>query len=274
MAVADIRLFNVNQFPYLEVERPFILGTAEEKWKPTISHIFVEIMHQKGILQRLYTQNIDGLYSALNIPTHKIVNLHGSISKIECEFCKTPYPLQKFREEVQSKIRNIYDSTDTTSPATSSNICCARCKKPRVKPATVMFGSDLPSSVWSSLQEDFPANVDLLIIAGTSLTVSPACNIVTMVSKTTPRLLINQELVGSDLGLYFSPPSSSEPSSDLFLAGDCDAEFLKLAQQVGWLENVYASRGRFCDASAEAVEKAWQDMVDNKGEVGYDLIVM
>ncbi len=34
--VVDIDLFRKNQFPYLEVRRPFILGTKEKKWKLTL----------------------------------------------------------------------------------------------------------------------------------------------------------------------------------------------------------------------------------------------
>lgn len=34
--VVNIDLFRNNQFPYLEVRRPYILGTKEKKWKLTI----------------------------------------------------------------------------------------------------------------------------------------------------------------------------------------------------------------------------------------------
>ena len=60
-AVVDIDLFKHNQFPYLEVRRPFILGTAEQKWKATLSHFFTRLCHDKEKLSRVYTQNIDGL---------------------------------------------------------------------------------------------------------------------------------------------------------------------------------------------------------------------
>ena len=41
---------------YLELRRPFILGLAEGKWKPTLSHYFLRLCHEKGLLKRLYTQ--------------------------------------------------------------------------------------------------------------------------------------------------------------------------------------------------------------------------
>ena len=41
--VVDIDLFRKNQFPYLEVRRPFILGTKEKKWKLTLGMYFIKI---------------------------------------------------------------------------------------------------------------------------------------------------------------------------------------------------------------------------------------
>ena len=36
-------LFRENTFPYLEVRRPFILGIAEQRWKPTVAHFFARV---------------------------------------------------------------------------------------------------------------------------------------------------------------------------------------------------------------------------------------
>lgn len=122
--VVDIGLFSVNQFPYLEVRRPFILGTIARQWKPTLTHVFYKLLYEKSLLQRLYTQNIDGLDHHVGIPAEKIVDVHGTISSMSCESCKTPYPTDEFKVDVETKIRNIYDSTDSSAPNKSSNIFC------------------------------------------------------------------------------------------------------------------------------------------------------
>ena len=55
-------IFSQNAFPFFEARRPFILGTAEQKWKATLAHRFTELLPIKtGKLTRIYTQNIDGL---------------------------------------------------------------------------------------------------------------------------------------------------------------------------------------------------------------------
>merc|ERR1719401_283250 len=60
-AVVMKEMFFANQFPYMEVRRPFILGTQKQQWKATLSHWFMKFLADEGLLTRLFTQNIDGL---------------------------------------------------------------------------------------------------------------------------------------------------------------------------------------------------------------------
>jgi len=88
VTVVERGMFLRNPFPYLEVRRPFILGTQERRWRATISHRFIELLHSKaGKLTRLYTQNIDGLDYQTGLPHDHIVPVHGSIGSVACEVC-------------------------------------------------------------------------------------------------------------------------------------------------------------------------------------------
>ena len=113
--VVDWDLFRVNQLPYLEVRRSFILGTAAHRWQPTLAHVFILLLHEKGLLQRHYTQNIDGLDHQLSpqLPAEKIVNVHGSLAHVHCEFCGHVEDMAAFQHKVRTQIRNIYDANDT-----------------------------------------------------------------------------------------------------------------------------------------------------------------
>ena len=64
-AVVDIDLFSQNPFPYLEVRRPFILGTQLKKWKPTLGHFFIKVLADKGKLRRLYSQVLPPVRTSL-----------------------------------------------------------------------------------------------------------------------------------------------------------------------------------------------------------------
>lgn len=132
--VVNKDMFRRNQFPYLEVRRPFILGTIERAWKPTLTHFFFKVMDDKGLLRRIYTQNIDGLDYHTEIPSERIVSVHGSISSMSCEECLAPYPTNEFKDALVKNIKNIYKAEDTEAPKVSSNIFCKACNKAMVKP--------------------------------------------------------------------------------------------------------------------------------------------
>lgn len=239
-------IFSQNAFPYLEVRRPFILGTAESKWKATIAHRFMELLHTKtGKLTRVYTQNIDGLDRQCHaIPADKIVPVHGTLSRVACEGCGASMEFDTFCQQVRTNIKDIY-KVDPEAPASSSPIPCPKCGQALVKPTTVLFGRSLPSEFFDAIQKDLPS-VDLLIIAGTSLVVSPANSVAYRVPDTTTRVVVNMEPVGQDLGIEYSSFSMDDdgegedpsPSRDLFLQGSCDAIFLELIEHLGWMDDL------------------------------------
>ena len=93
---------------------------------------------------------------------------------------------------------------------------------------------------------DFPNNVDLLIIAGTSLTVGPANQLVYETYKHVPQILINNELVGDNFDWK---------TKDLFLQGGCDEGFLILAKELDWLNDLNELKYLLCPNSAEKLDQ-------------------
>ena len=95
------------------------------------------------------TQNIDGLHQKSG--SSKVLELHGSIVKIKCSVCD-------YKEEILTEISNL------------PPLCkCGNILRPDV----VWFGESLPQDVWQNAM-NFANKCDLMIIAGTSLVVSPA----------------------------------------------------------------------------------------------------
>ena len=95
------------------------------------------------------TQNIDGLHQKAG--SSNVLELHGSIVKIKCTVCD-------FKDELLTEFSNL------------PPLCkCGNILRPDV----VWFGEPLPQDVWQ--KAIIHANqCDLMIIAGTSLVVSPA----------------------------------------------------------------------------------------------------
>ena len=113
--------------------------------------------------------------------------------------------------------------------------------------------------------------VDLLIVAGTSLVVSPANSVVHQVSDECVRLIVNREQVGEELGVVYgereAPDAVLRGVRDVFGEGECDAVFLELARLLGWLHELQAfeadlppqSRTLLQRAVAEARQKEEQN---------------
>jgi len=260
--VVNKQLFRVNQFCYLELRRPFILGIAETKWKATITHWFIYTCHQKGLLRRLYTQNIDGLDFQTPLPEDKILGVHGTMGQIGCEDCGASCPILEFNEKVRKNIKDIY-KMDPTAPEESTQILCEHCGKPGVKPRTVLFGSRLPDKFSKYLSEDFPLCCELLIVAGTSLTVSPANQLPVVVAKITPRLLVNRDPVGKELGILYG----DESIRDIYASQDCDSVFLYLAYKLGWLEDLKENFEQMAPLSQQLI----RDLEEKKIIPGFEL---
>lgn len=168
----------------------------------------------------------------MGIPPEKIINVHGTLGKIVCEDCNSEYPMDQFLIQLQKNIKDIY-GIDLEAPKESKNINCLKCGKPRVKPATVLYGSSLPNDFFVFSGQDFPHHVDLLLVIGTSLTVSPANMLVVGVSDDCKRVIINMEKVGESLGIDYSPNAER----DYFLSGTCSEGVTKLVEALGWTED-------------------------------------
>jgi NAD-dependent SIR2 family protein deacetylase len=47
-------------------------------YQPTTTHLFLRLLHEKGLLLRVFTQNIDGLEEQAGLPEEMVVPAHGS----------------------------------------------------------------------------------------------------------------------------------------------------------------------------------------------------
>lgn len=221
---ADIAYFRSNPAPFYALAHELYPG----RYKPTISHYFLRLISDKGLLLKLFTQNIDCLERAAGVPSDKIVEAHGSFATQRCIECRTPYPDNLMREAV--KEREV--------PHCSESQCNGL-----VKPDIVFFGEALPENFHRN--KTVPCEADLVIVMGTSLTVQPFASLPELCDQEVPRVLLNREHVGS-LGCR---------ADDVLILDDCDAGVRKLASALGWLDQLQAlSRIEDFDELAPAQE--------------------
>lgn len=228
-------MFLQNPLPCLELQREFILGTRDQRWKATLAHRFIELLHTKtGKLVRHYTQNIDGLEDQCALlPRDKVIAVHGSMDRAECARCGSEADFDEFCDRVQNQIKDLSGKCPT-APKDSTPIDCKVCGYSAMKPSIVLFRSSLPKEFFENVPKDIQ-DVDLLIVMGTSLRVAPASGLVQQVPKSAMRLLVNREEAGGHLGMIFDKNIATR---DYFAQGECDAVMLELMDHLGWIEDL------------------------------------
>jgi NAD-dependent histone deacetylase SIR2 len=204
-AVFDIAYFRNRPEPFYVLAQELYPG----KFHPTVSHAFIALLAEKGLLQMLFTQNIDCLERAAGVPADKIVEAHGSFATQRCIECKVEFPDDDMREHI---VRGDVPR-------------CKNCMG-LVKPDITFFGEALPRAF--SEKSHNTAMADLVLIIGTSLTVYPFASLPDMAREKAPRVLFNMEKVGS-LGSRVD---------DVLELGSCDNGIRKLAKLLGWTDEL------------------------------------
>jgi NAD-dependent histone deacetylase SIR2 len=86
-AVFSIEYFRENPEPFYTLAKELYPG----KFRPTITHSFIRLLHEKGLLLKLFTQNIDCLEREAGIPDDKIIEAHGYVLSVAAAMC-APVP--------------------------------------------------------------------------------------------------------------------------------------------------------------------------------------
>ncbi len=79
-AVFELDYFRERPQPFYILAKELYPGN----FKPTLCHYFIRLLHQKCLLVRHFTQNIDTLERIAGVPGDKIVEAHGSFASAHC----------------------------------------------------------------------------------------------------------------------------------------------------------------------------------------------
>ncbi len=126
--------------------------------QPNKGHFALAQLEQEGKLQCIITQNIDHLHEMAG--SKNVYHLHGTIMMNHCVNCGHAYPLKVLEEKLGQGDLPLCD------------VCSGI-----LKPDVTLYEESLPDEAWSRSMAAV-AKADMLIIAGTSLTVYPAAYIV------------------------------------------------------------------------------------------------
>ena len=138
------------------------------KYEPNIAHLKLAELEKKGKLKAVITQNIDGLHQKAG--SQNVLELHGSVLRNYCMKCGKFYNAE-------------FVFTSKEVPRCS----CGGV----IKPDVVLYEEALNDEI---LNKSISAirNADLMIVAGTSLTVYPASGLINFYNGS-KLVLINRE---------------------------------------------------------------------------------
>lgn len=157
-------------------------------YEPNIAHLKISELQQARNVS-VITQNIDGLHEKAG---SKVVDtIHGTMNKWYCVGCLHDLFIP---EDV---LDGNYDNLNGVPK-------CPLCGGEFIiRPDITLYGEGLPGLEWANAQLHVGAS-DLLIIVGTSLTVSPA-NQIPYYASTSKTVIINKEPIwlDKDAGLVF-----------------------------------------------------------------------
>ncbi len=123
-------------------------------FRPNVTHKVLAKWEAEGKLSAVVTQNIDGLHQKAG--SRKVYELHGSVLRNYCVRCRKFYPAEYVRDTIGVP-----------------KCACGG----TVKPDVVLYEESLDQD---TVQKSVMAlrSADLLIVAGTSLTVYPAAGLI------------------------------------------------------------------------------------------------
>jgi len=149
---------------------------------PNSAHLFIAEIEKWGKLHGVITQNVDNLHQQAGNSDRLVIELHGTMEKVNCLICKTTYNKEIIIERIKKGEK---------APR------CSYCSG-ILKPGIVLFGEDMPA-VEMERAKNRAVTCDLCISIGSSLVVYPAAHIPFVARQQGARLvIINQDDTHAD----------------------------------------------------------------------------
>jgi len=221
-------------------------GVPYEKLRPTYTHEALCKLVQMGLVKHIISQNGDGLHGLSGIPEKKLSELHGNVFVEKCEKCGTRYdrPFYVLDDHASLYYEELDDFGSTTLKkprhAKQCELCglChrtgRRCKKQKgckgqLIDTIINFRDNLEEEIFSTAQEH-AQSCDLMLCLGTTMTVSPANELVEMGRIPLRIVVCNRQKTDVDKLCVLKDSSGQQLGSRVF--GDCDILISKVMQHL------------------------------------------
>ncbi len=200
MEVASLTTFRRQPELFFEWLRP--LASHLLQAEPNSAHHTLAQLEKYNHLETIITQNIDGLHQRAG--SVNVLQVHGTLETLTCRGCY---------QQVSSDgyVKPFIEGG--TVPH------CTYCGD-YLKPDVVLFEEQLPAQIWLKAQRTAEA-CDLMIVAGTSLIVSPVAQLPERAKKQ-----------GAQLIIVNKSPTYMDTQADILIPGDVAEILPEIAARV------------------------------------------
>jgi len=200
MEVATIYAFRQNPARFFNWIQP--LAASIHYARPNPAHAALAHLEQTGIIQLVITQNIDGLHQRAG--STQVAEVHGHIREATCLSCYLVVPSELYQAQVA---------------ANGAVPHCPRCNGV-LKPNVTLFGEALPAPAML-VAVQATRKCDVMLIAGSSLEVSPAADL--------PELALGH---GARLVIVNLSDTHLDRRADVLIRGDVADILPRIAEQI------------------------------------------
>lgn len=150
---------------------------------PNDSHYALTSLMNESFIQNIITQNVDNLHIKAGTPRDKLLELHGSLYKVECMECEAQTDRHQFQHRIHARnpdwnilLRRdnkinpdgdvelpagvVYDDFDIPP--------CQTCGSQKMKPNVVFFGENIKQQV-TELAQAWVKQASAVLVIGSSL---------------------------------------------------------------------------------------------------------
>ena len=173
MEVASLSAFRYYPMRFYDWIRPFVKSLFQAE--PNLAHLALSRLEDGGRLQSVITQNIDALHQKAGSKT--VVEVHGTYQSLTCLGCY---------KQIQAAYEFLVEFIDQEQIPH-----CPDCGN-LLKPDIILYEEQLPSDIWRLARQEI-TSCDLLLVLGSSLTVTPTCDLpLTALSGGAKLIIINR----------------------------------------------------------------------------------
>ena len=210
-------------------------GVPYEQLRPTYTHEALVKLMEMGLLKHITSQNGDGLHGLSGISPSSLSELHGNVFLELCEKCGHRYyrlyyvmddEASQYFEEVGDDGRSQIKKPKHASKCGQCGLnhrtgrkCEQKDCSGSLKDSIINFGDNLEESILNTAEEN-AAKTDLCLSLGSTMQVTPACELITKGQKPLRLVIVNRQKTDFDDFCYDKDESGKQLGSRVF--GNCD----------------------------------------------------